>query len=156
MRAGKFEIVKNEVDLKDVCLDAQSALSSLVESRKLSLQLNRMLQVLNNLIGNAVKFSPPGGIIRVTLEKGGDEAVLQIDDDGPGISDEDIGKVFERFYQTMEGRRVAGSMGLGLHICKEIVAKHGGRIGVERLPQGGSRFWIRLPLSGFSEGAEPR
>lgn len=167
LRAGKFEIVKNEVDLKDVCLDAQSALSSLVESRKLSLQLNcasvrgmfdadRMLQVLNNLIGNAVKFSPPGGIIRVTLEKGGDEAVLQIDDDGPGISDEDIGKVFERFYQTMEGRRVAGSMGLGLHICKEIVAKHGGRIGVERLPQGGSRFWIRLPLSGFSEGAEPR
>lgn len=157
LRAGKFDIHLAKVDLKEVCEQARVALLPLAESRRLTIETrcenvegnfdgDRILQVLNNLIGNAVKFSPPQSVITISLVKEGNNALLKIADQGPGISPEEINKVFERYYQTGTGKRIVGSMGLGLHICKEIVTKHGGEIGVESEQDKGTCFWIKLPL----------
>lgn len=157
LRAGKFDLHLAKVDLKEVCEQARVALLPLAESRRLTIETkcesvegnfdgDRILQVLNNLIGNAVKFSPPQSVITISLVKEGNNALLKIADQGPGISPEEINKVFERYYQTGTGKRIVGSMGLGLHICKEIVTKHGGEIGVESEQDKGTCFWIKLPL----------
>lgn len=158
LRTGRFTITPTRMDLKPICEESRNTLLSLAESRKLKIELNcesveadvdadRMLQVLNNLISNAVKFSPPNTTITVSLARRDSLASILIEDQGPGIKPEEVALVFQRFYQTGEGKRVIGSMGLGLHICKEIVSKHGGRIGAEGLPERGSRFWIELPAA---------
>lgn len=111
----------------------------------------RLRQVVNNLIDNSLKFTPPGGRVSVLLDcdarRG--EAVLKVSDTGHGISPEDIPHVFERFYRGDKSRRreVCGN-GLGLSICRSIVANHGGAIRVESVPGQGAMFEVRLPLGG--------
>ncbi|RZS44678.1 two-component system sensor histidine kinase MprB [Herbihabitans rhizosphaerae] len=98
-----------------------------------------------NLLDNAVKFSPSGGTVRVTLRSAGDgSTMLEVADGGPGIRDEDLPKVFDRFYRSQESRTMPGS-GLGLAIVKQAVERHGGVVYAGRAPEGGALFTIRLP-----------
>lgn len=98
-----------------------------------------------NLLDNAVKFSPPGGTVRVRLRPLGDgTAVLEISDQGSGIADEDLPKVFDRFYRSPESRTLPGS-GLGLAIVKHAVERHGGQVYAGRAVEGGALLTIRLP-----------
>ncbi|WP_033288232.1 sensor histidine kinase [Amycolatopsis jejuensis] len=98
-----------------------------------------------NLLDNAVKFSPPGSRVRVTLRPLGDgTAVVEVADSGPGIAEEDLPKVFDRFYRSSEARTLPGS-GLGLAIVKHAAERHGGTVYANRAPEGGALLTIRLP-----------
>jgi two-component system sensor histidine kinase MprB len=98
-----------------------------------------------NLLDNAIKFSPPGGTIRVRLGPTGDGfAVLEVADEGPGISDEDLPRVFDRFYRSREARTLPGS-GLGLAIVQQTALRHGGEVLAGRGPESGALFTLRLP-----------
>ncbi|WP_026422725.1 sensor histidine kinase [Actinokineospora inagensis] len=100
-----------------------------------------------NLLDNAVKFSPPGGVVRVDLASAGDGfAFLQVADAGPGISDEDLPHVFDRFYRSEEARTLPGS-GLGLAIVKQAAERHGGSVFAGRSVDGGALMAMRLPGS---------
>ncbi len=110
----------------------------------------RMAQVIENLLDNALKFSPAGGTVRVEVAPaggngGGNGVQLRVSDEGPGISDADKEAIFERFAQCGEPSGSAGGVGLGLTICREIVTAHRGRIGVDDRPGGGSTFHVALP-----------
>lgn len=110
----------------------------------------RLRQVVNNLIDNSLKFTPPGGRVSVLLDRDAphDEAVLKVSDSGVDIPPEDLPHVFERFYRgdKSRGREICGN-GLGLSICQSIVSGHGGAIRVESTPGAGATFEVRLPLS---------
>jgi PAS domain S-box-containing protein len=103
----------------------------------------RIQQLLTNLIGNAIKFTPPGGRIIVRLEPRPGELLFSVEDTGVGIAAEDIGRVFDRFWQAGKTKR-AGA-GLGLAICKAVVQAHSGRIWVESREGKGSTFSFTLP-----------
>lgn len=111
-----------------------------------SVDTDRMAQVLNNLVGNALRHSSSGG---VTLRGRAlaREVVLEVEDTGSGIAAEDLAFVFERFYRGDKSRHRddADSSGLGLAIARAIVESHGGAIGVDSVEGSGSTFWIRLP-----------
>ncbi len=104
----------------------------------------RLGQVLTNLIGNAVKFTPAGGRIRVRATMAGDRLRCEVTDSGAGIAAEDIPKLFRRFSQLEAGVRKGGT-GIGLSIVKALVEAHGGIIGVESEQGRGSTFWFELP-----------
>jgi two-component system sensor histidine kinase MprB len=98
-----------------------------------------------NLLDNAIKFSPPGGTIWVRVGPTGDGfAVLQVADQGPGITDEDLPRVFDRFYRSQEARTLPGS-GLGLAIVRQAAQRHGGEVMAGRTREGGALFTMRLP-----------
>ncbi|MEK7850700.1 MAG: heavy metal sensor histidine kinase, partial [Deltaproteobacteria bacterium] len=107
----------------------------------------RLARVLLNLVDNAVKYTPKGGRVILSLAKKGDEAYISIRDTGIGISKEDQEKIFERFYRVDKSRsREIGGTGLGLAICKRIIEAHGGRISVDSEIGKGSTFTVVLPL----------
>jgi len=109
----------------------------------------RVEQVLINLLGNALKFTERGGHVTVTCRAAPDRYVLAVADDGIGIRDEDLAKIFQPFYQVETGvsRRYEGT-GLGLTICKRLVELMGGAIEVESVWQGGTTFRVTLPKEG--------
>lgn len=105
--------------------------------------------VMNNLLTNAIKFTPDGGHIRVTAESHNGEAWISVVNTGSGIPAADLERIFERFYQAEDHlTRSQGGMGLGLPIAKAIVELHGGRIWAESVPGKGSRFTFSLPAAG--------
>jgi len=111
---------------------------------EIPLDRDRILEVLSNLLGNALKFTPSGGKVRLGVAGTGDGVVLTVRDDGPGIEPGQLGQVFERYWKTdvPGGRR---GIGLGLYIARGIVAAHGGRIWVDSAPGQGAAFHVLLP-----------
>jgi signal transduction histidine kinase len=106
----------------------------------------RIAQVLDNLLGNAAKYSPPDRSITVRV-RGGAEATVSVEDRGPGIPAEELPRLFDRFYRTGQARGgPAHGTGLGLYISQEIAAAHHGGISVQSTPGHGSCFTLRLPL----------
>lgn len=102
-------------------------------------------QVLAILLDNALKYSHPGGTVRVKLEKWGNHALLSVENPGPAITREDLGNIFKRFYRVDKARSRDGSYGLGLSIAGRIVEEHRGRIWAES--EGGiNTFFVQLPL----------
>jgi signal transduction histidine kinase len=112
----------------------------------------RVAQVLRNLLDNAVKYSPDGGLIVVRGEVREDEVVISVADQGVGIAPEDLNRLFEKFFRVKSGlgRHVVGS-GLGLPICRTIVESHGGRIWAESKVGQGTTLYFTLPLTGLSQ-----
>ncbi|MCA0400124.1 MAG: stimulus-sensing domain-containing protein [Proteobacteria bacterium] len=113
---------------------------------------SRLVQVLGNLVDNAVSFSPPGGVVRVICRRVGREVEIRVEDQGPGIPDHALERIFERFYTDRPEQGFGQNSGLGLSISKQIVEAHGGRIHAENMsaPDGariGARFVVVLPLA---------
>jgi signal transduction histidine kinase len=108
----------------------------------------RVMQVLENLIGNAIKFSPPGGTTVVRSTRDGDWIKCEISDMGPGIPEKEKEMLFKE-YARLSNTPTGGekSTGLGLSICRELVLLHGGEIGARNNPERGATFWFRLPIS---------
>ena len=103
-------------------------------------------QAVVNLIDNAVKYSPEGSEVSVSLEQADDEIVIRVADHGPGIPREHLTRLFERFYRVDKARsRDLGGTGLGLSIVKHIAQVHGGRVSVESTLGRGSTFSVYLP-----------
>lgn len=117
----------------------------------------RLEQVIANLLENALKYSPDGGTIHVSLEPRGDTALLSVSDPGIGIPTDQQQHLFERYFRARNvSPRSYGGLGLGLYICHDIVSRHGGRIWVESEVGRGSTFYVALPtLPGALVQAEP-
>ncbi|MCE5192088.1 MAG: PAS domain S-box protein [Actinomycetia bacterium] len=110
---------------------------------------DRLGRAVENLVANAVKYSPDGGPISVTISAEADDAVIAVTDRGIGIAPEDIPRLFDRFTQgDMSSTRAFGGLGIGLFVAEQIVEAHGGRIEVTSAPGKGSTFTIRVPLDG--------
>lgn len=106
----------------------------------------RMEQVVVNLVHNAIKFTPPGGMIRVNARREAATVTFSVSDTGAGIAPADLNRIFERFYKT-DPARSGGGTGLGLSIARHLVEAHGGRIWAESQLKTGSTFFFTLPLS---------
>jgi signal transduction histidine kinase len=126
------------------------SLTTHLPANKLLVQLDRsILEVaLNNLINNAVKFTPEGGQLTIGVEKQGREAWFIIQDNGPGIPADKLDRIFNRFYQLEPAlTRKHGGLGLGLSIAKDLVKLHYGRLWAESTEYKGSTFFVALPLA---------
>ncbi len=162
MEAGRARLHLSEVSLGAVAHGVVTKLAPLAEEGALQLLLDigddlpevdgdrmRLEQVLTNLVENAIKFTPPGGQVRVSGQAMEDRVRLTVADTGIGIPPEEQEKVFDRFYQVDGSeRRAYRGAGLGLSICKHIVERHCGRIWVESdgVPGRGARFHVELPI----------
>ena len=122
----------------DEIADYASDLMALADEQQIA-------RVIGNLVHNAIKFTPEGGIISIYAEAAGDEDVqFSVSDSGPGIPEDEQARVFERFYKQDRARSKGGT-GLGLAIARHIVEGHGGRIWVESVASQGAKFCFTLP-----------
>lgn len=113
---------------------------------------DKIIQVLDNIMNNAIKYSPDGGEIICRLLETHSNVVFSITDNGLGIPKKDVNKVFERFYRVDKARaRAQGGTGLGLAISKEVIKAHNGSIWVESTEGQGSTFYISLPYEPYEE-----
>ena len=111
-------------------------------------------QVIYNLTDNAVKYTGRGGTVQVSLLRQGTRALLRVEDNGPGIPEEDLPRVFQRFYRVDKARsRAAGGTGLGLSIVSDTVKRRGGWVEVANRPEGGAVFTVIWPLPEGGDGA---
>ncbi|MGH7482584.1 MAG: sensor histidine kinase, partial [Longimicrobiales bacterium] len=113
---------------------------------RLHVDPDRVAQIFSNLVGNAVKFTPHGGRVTIGASRLADAVRFAVTDTGPGIPAEQVSQIFERFWQANVGDR--RGIGIGLAIARSIVEAHGGRIGVDTPPIGGSEFWFTIPIAG--------
>lgn len=154
--AAGFTLRRREVALRPLVEDVLDSVANQMAMKNLELDTDlggvtanvdeaRLRQVLDNLLSNALKFTPDGGQIAVTLDERDRHAELTVADDGPGIPSDELPQVFERFFRG--ARSSAAGSGIGLAVAAELAAAHGGEISVESEPGHGSRFLVRLPIS---------
>lgn len=160
---GKLLVGKIETSTTDLLDNALAAVRPLADSMNISFSVtdpclycdceqDRIVQVLVNLLGNSLKFSPSSSLIEVAVKDLGDSLEFSVRDQGRGIPQEKIDTIFDRFVQVEEDdSAVHGGTGLGLFICKLLVNAHGGEIGVESQIGKGSRFWFTLPKFGAAD-----
>lgn len=160
MASGTFVLETRPIRYPALLEDVVRTLTPLVEDKGLTVTLDaadvplsadgdRVVQILTNLIQNAIKFTPAHGEIHVSTKVAGGAVVTEVRDTGIGIAESDIPKLFQRFHQLdMSLSRRAGGAGLGLSIAKGLVEAHGGAIGVESNEGRGSTFWFTLPMAG--------
>jgi PAS domain S-box-containing protein len=158
MEAGRFSLERQRLRTAQVVHDVLDAHQSLAVAGSLELRSDaasdlpevwadrdRLLQVFENLIGNALKFTPPGGSVTLSAAPRGDEVLFCVSDTGAGIAADDLPHVFDRFWQA-RGTAKLGA-GLGLPIVKGIVEAHGGHVWVDSTPGHGSTFCFTIPTA---------
>jgi signal transduction histidine kinase len=157
IRAGKIELRRKKCDLSTLCagvvedLRMMTGRPILMECPRAPINANvdadRFSQVVVNLVNNAVKYSPEGKAVEVSLSQQDKMALLQVRDQGKGIAKDQQERIFDTFYRTPDAESSSKrGLGLGLAISKEIVERHGGRIWVESTPGKGSTFFVEVPL----------
>lgn len=156
----RMKIELSQEDIRDIAKEVVDTLGLIGKSKNIGIMLNapekikvscdrkRILQVMNNLLTNAIKFSKEGGKIEITVSKDADNAKVSVKDKGLGISKDDQKQLFSRFFQVTKGtsREYGGGTGLGLAISRGIVEMHHGKIWLESAPGKGSTFTFTLPL----------
>ena len=124
-----------------ICLEADE------ECLMARMDVSLILQVLTNLIGNALKHTPPGTSVFITDRREGEKVIISVSDNGPGISDEDMPHIFELFYSGKKSSADSGrSLGLGLNLCQSIVQAHGENLSVKNNAEGGVTFYFGLKI----------
>lgn len=161
LEAGKpFELEKSKVRIVDVVRGEVNALKSFSPMHSFEVRSEgnsepilqadekRLQQILFNVLGNAVKYSPRGGKITVVVEEKEDAVVVCVRDEGVGIPDDELKNIFKKFYRVRgeHTRRIQGT-GFGLYLVKSLVELHGGRIHVESAPDHGTSFYVVFPLT---------
>jgi signal transduction histidine kinase len=158
---GRFELRKVRVNLRDVLEQAVSGVQSQMHARghhlvvsipaetiQLQADPDRLLQIISNLLTNAVKYSEPGGEILLSAERSEDEAIIRVRDRGLGIPTDMLSHVFDLFAQVRGSESYAqGGLGIGLTLVRRLVEQHGGTVTCSSAGQGhGSEFVVQLPL----------
>jgi signal transduction histidine kinase len=156
--AGRMELERAPLVLRELIENAVSAAVPTAQTRSIDLTFachdagnvvgddQRLAQVVDNLLSNALKFTPPGGSVAVTLRKDGNTVLVEVADTGFGISPEEQERLFTRFFRTESAvKQAIQGTGLGLSIAKAIVEGHGGTIGVESADGKGATFRVALP-----------
>lgn len=156
--AGALDLRSERIDLAALVQQTAEAFEQRFASREISFRFDtvpgvhvagdphRLRQLLHNLLENCYRYVDQGGRVSLTLNAS-DRAEIVIDDSGPGVSDTQLERLFERFYRVEESRsRVTGGTGLGLSICRTIAEAHGGEIRAAHSASGGLRITVRLPL----------
>jgi signal transduction histidine kinase len=161
VEAGQMTLLRMPAALDDLVAETVAEMHDLAVRRGVVLEVRteplgpgleldraKIVQVMQNLVGNALKFTPSGGRIDVSVRRGPGNAAVTVEDSGPGFGDADTTALFDRWHQTTSGRARGGS-GLGLAIARAIVEAHGGSIGAGPRSDGGrgARFWFTLPLA---------
>ncbi len=152
--SGAIALDRLPVELDDVAVVAASGLGQFASSRGVRLAVDpepasvvgdptRLRQLVTILVDNAIRHSPRDGEVAIRVRSNGDGSTLTVEDDGPGIRDEDLPRVFERFWRAPGAP--SGGTGLGLAIAKWIVEHHDGTIVAGNRPEGGARFTVHLP-----------
>jgi len=157
--SGRVSYKKSEIDpsvtISEVCrnlkiradeLKIELHLKGHVPSKHLHADPDALKQVAINIIGNALKFTPSGGRVDVSLSCDEDSMYFSVKDNGPGIPEEDLEKVFEKFYRVEHAETAVDGTGLGLSIAREIIEAHGGTVTVKSRVSEGAEFLVRLPL----------
>ena len=160
LQAGKLSMKRDPIDLTRLLEAVRQSLRVVAENQGIRLEAalspvpavtgdgDRLAQVMMNLISNALRYTPPGGVVRVISEPHADGVEVSVRDNGIGIPSEELPRVFERFYQVDKARGPQRGNGLGLAIAQEIVEAHGGRITVaSRGPDKGAVFRVWLPAA---------
>jgi PAS domain S-box-containing protein len=169
LESGKLPFQFTPVDLSDVATRAIESVHGYADQLGVDVRLalaepapvrgdpDRLVQVVTNLLSNACKFSPKGGVVTVSVSQEGEQAVLSVADHGPGVPEAFRDRIFSRFAQadSSDARSKSGT-GLGLYIAKEIAERHGGRLWYESQPGGGALFSLGLPLQTDAAGAGAR
>jgi signal transduction histidine kinase len=163
IEAGRLPLSEHREDPARLVRDACESLTELASQNGIRLESDasaelpavcadrdRVLQVFGNLIGNALRFTEPGGIVRVSAAEGDGVVEFAVSDSGAGIAAEDLPHLFERFYQARSAE--PGGAGLGLAIVKGIVETHGGRVAAESTLGAGSTFRFTIPLANAPAG----
>lgn len=157
LESGKFELLVDKTRLSSVIERSVNSISYLAEERGIKITTpdqdcyfmcddERLIQVLVNLLGNAIKFSDSGETVRIDATIHDQAVEISVTDRGAGIPDEFKDKIFERFQQVRRSDEVSkGGSGLGLAVARSIVERHGGEIGVKSEVGKGSTFWFRIP-----------
>ncbi len=161
MDAGSVKLSREKLTLQDLVEENRHRLDPMARKRRQELVINikdpcelnadkgKMNQVIYNLMENAIKYTQEGGRIVVTLDRTTRNAVLSVKDNGPGIPQDAIPHIFDRFFRVDKARsRETGGTGLGLSIVRQMVLLHGGTIRVESQEGQGSDFIVELPVSG--------
>jgi signal transduction histidine kinase len=162
LEAGKLTLTRERLDLTALVAEIVERMRPVADQQSVALGFRaeaaaapvnadggRLEQVMMNLLGNALKFTPANGHITVEVWEDDGAAHVAVADSGPGIPAAEMPLLFEKFSQTTAGKRSRGpGTGLGLVICRHLVEAHGGRIHAESEPGHGARFVFRLPLAG--------
>jgi signal transduction histidine kinase len=140
------QLIQQTVDLYEDLAEERgiTIITNAAGELSVSVDRNRMRQVLANLLDNAVKYTPAGGRIEIATTRDGSDAVLSVSDTGIGITPDELPHIFDRLYRGDKSRSARG-LGLGLSLVKAIVGAHGGRVTVQSSPGSGTRFDLRLP-----------
>lgn len=155
----RLKVSYGRIDIKDIITYVLNPFMASETGRKFNLRQEydgplwtmgdreRLGDVIRNLIGNALKYSPEGTDVDINISRDENYGVIAIRDRGIGIPENQLNKIFESFYRSdnIKGKD-PGGMGLGLYICKDIIMRHGGNIWAENNTDGGSTFYVKLPL----------
>lgn len=154
--SGALQLKKEPTDLVMLIRETMGAFQSQADSTGMALAVEaaglplveidpgRMRQVFSNLLANALRYSPPGSSVAVSVETADGQVIVKVRDSGPGIPAEDLPHIFERFYKSAD----SGGMGLGLAIARHLVVAHGGVISAESAPGTGTSIRVVIPLTG--------
>jgi NtrC-family two-component system sensor histidine kinase KinB len=159
IESGRIEMALEPVTVRGLFERVESLTRATAREKRITLELrlpddlpevradvDKIYWVLTNLVGNALKYAPRGGWVRLGAQRVGERVHLTVQDNGPGIAPEEQSRIFGKFVQVRGGEQAGGS-GLGLAIAKEIVRAHGGSIWVESAPGQGSSFIFTLPIA---------
>lgn len=162
LQSGRLDLQEEQSDLNAITHEALEDLQSAFPERSIHISVpmeesipvlvdaERIGEVINNYVTNALKYSPENQPIEVQLGKKGDRAFFSVRDCGPGLSPSEQAHIWDRFHRVEGIKRQRGfavGMGLGLYICRAIIEQHQGEVGVESVKGEGSTFWFTLPLA---------
>ena len=161
IESGQIGLRHQSLHVDELVADAQAMVGSLITQRHQTLAIElpgelpavegdapRLTQVFVNLLANAAKYAPENSAVRVGAAQTDHSISIWVEDEGPGVPEDERGLIFERFRRSVEGEPEPGGLGLGLWISRSIVERHGGTIDVSRTPENRTRFTVTLPVGG--------